>query len=101
MDLFSEERSADVVAASFGETADPRLRQVMTSLVRHLHAFVKDVELTEAESPPRALGESIALDEKGTPCPVSGQVTGPGRAAAAGLENPFRTLTFDIGLLRS
>jgi protocatechuate 3,4-dioxygenase beta subunit len=30
-------------------TADPRLRQVMQSLVRHLHAFVKEVELTEAE----------------------------------------------------
>jgi hydroxyquinol 1,2-dioxygenase len=46
---FSEERSADVVAASFGGTPDPRLRRVMQSLVRHLHAFVKDVELTEAE----------------------------------------------------
>ena len=46
-ELFSEERSAEVVAASFAGTADPRLREVMTSLVRHLHAFVKDVELTE------------------------------------------------------
>ncbi|TDD35854.1 6-chlorohydroxyquinol-1,2-dioxygenase [Actinomadura sp. KC06] len=48
-ELFSEERSADVVAASFAATPDPRLRQVMTSLVRHLHDFVKDVELTERE----------------------------------------------------
>jgi protocatechuate 3,4-dioxygenase beta subunit len=46
---FSEERSAEVVAASFDGTPDPRLRRVMQSLVRHLHAFVKDVELTEAE----------------------------------------------------
>ena len=46
---FSEERSAEVVAASFDETPDARLRQVMQSLVRHLHAFVKDVELTEEE----------------------------------------------------
>jgi protocatechuate 3,4-dioxygenase beta subunit len=46
---FSEERSADVVAASFSGTSDERLREVMTSLVRHLHAFVKDVELTESE----------------------------------------------------
>ncbi len=30
-------------------TEPPRLRQVMQSLIRHLHAFVKDVELTEAE----------------------------------------------------
>jgi protocatechuate 3,4-dioxygenase beta subunit len=47
--LFSEERSAEVVAASFANTPDPRLKQVMTSLVHHLHAFVKDVELTEEE----------------------------------------------------
>ena len=46
---FSEGGSADVVAASFSGTPDERLRQVMTSLVRHLHAFVKDVELTESE----------------------------------------------------
>lgn len=46
---FSEERSADVVAASFEGTPDPRLRRVLQSLVRHLHDFVKDVELTEAE----------------------------------------------------
>jgi hydroxyquinol 1,2-dioxygenase len=48
-ELFSEERSAEVVAASFVDTPDPRLRRVMTSLVQHLHAFVKDVELTEEE----------------------------------------------------
>jgi len=134
--LFSEERSAEVVAASFAGTPDPRLRQLTTALVKHLHAFVKEVELTEAEwgyaidfltrtghmsdgarqefillsdvlgvsmlvetinhrsggvatestvlgpfhmveSPPRALGENIALDGKGTPCLVSGRVTGP------------------------
>ncbi len=48
-ELFSEERSAEVVAASFEDTPPPRLRQLLTSLVRHLHAFVKDVELTEQE----------------------------------------------------
>lgn len=47
-ELFSEERSAEVVAASFAE-APPRLREVLTSLVKHLHAFVKDVDLTEEE----------------------------------------------------
>ena len=134
-ELFSEERSAEVVAASFA-AAPPRLREVMTSLVRHLHAFVKDVELTEEEwaqavdfltrtgqkcdatrqefilmsdilgvsmlvetinhraaggstestvtgpfhvvdSPPRALGDTIALAGEGDPCLVTGQVTGP------------------------
>jgi protocatechuate 3,4-dioxygenase beta subunit len=48
-ELFTEERSAEVVAASFAGTSDPRLRRVLTSLVHHLHAFVKDVELTEEE----------------------------------------------------
>src|SRR2546430_9985593 len=40
--------TADVLRR-FDATEDPRLRQIMQSLVRHLHAFVKDVELTEAE----------------------------------------------------
>jgi protocatechuate 3,4-dioxygenase beta subunit len=142
-ELFTEERSAEVVAASFAGTSDPRLRQVLTSLVHHLHAFVKDVELTEeewgtaiafltrtgqmcddvrqefillsdvlgvsmlletinhrtggtstestvlgpfhmVESPPRELGDDIALDGKGESCLVTGQVTGPGGEPLAG-----------------
>lgn len=30
-------------------TADPRLREILTSLVRHLHAFAREVKLTESE----------------------------------------------------
>src|SRR5437870_3458422 len=37
------------VLRRFEATEDVRLRQIMCGLVRHLHAFVKDVELTEAE----------------------------------------------------
>jgi hydroxyquinol 1,2-dioxygenase len=33
----------------FEGTPDPRLREIMLSLTRHLHAFVKEVQLTEAE----------------------------------------------------
>ena len=33
----------------FSQTPDARLRQIMLGLVKHLHAFVKEVELTEAE----------------------------------------------------
>jgi len=47
--LFEEARSAEIVAASFRGTPDARLRQIMTSLVSHLHAFVKDVRLTPEE----------------------------------------------------
>jgi hydroxyquinol 1,2-dioxygenase len=37
------------VEASFDGTPDPRLRQVMRALTRHLHAFASEVELTEDE----------------------------------------------------
>jgi catechol 1,2-dioxygenase len=30
-------------------TSDPRLREIMVSLVKHLHGFIRDVHLTEAE----------------------------------------------------
>ena len=37
------------VIASLQGTPDARLKEIMTSLVKHLHAFAKDVQLTEAE----------------------------------------------------
>ncbi|HMD64656.1 MAG TPA: dioxygenase, partial [Stellaceae bacterium] len=37
------------VLQRFAETPDPRLRQIMLGLVKHLHAFVKEVDLTEPE----------------------------------------------------
>jgi len=36
-------------SASFDKCTDPRLREIMRALVRHLHAFATDVHLTEAE----------------------------------------------------
>ncbi|HWM04520.1 MAG TPA: dioxygenase [Actinophytocola sp.] len=39
----------DRVVESFADARDPRLREITTSLVRHLHAFLADVRLTEAE----------------------------------------------------
>ena len=39
----------DQVVASFDQAQNPRLRQVMQSLVRHLHAFALDVELSMEE----------------------------------------------------
>jgi catechol 1,2-dioxygenase len=44
-----EEDVTDSVVAEMSRTADPRTRQILESLVRHLHGFVRDVELTEAE----------------------------------------------------
>ncbi|MET7241855.1 dioxygenase [Methylobacterium sp. EM32] len=46
------ERQQDVTPAVLevmARTRDPRLREIMTSLVTHLHGFVRDVRLTEAE----------------------------------------------------
>ncbi|MBB4374042.1 catechol 1,2-dioxygenase [Bradyrhizobium sp. cir1] len=46
------EREQDVTVAALAvmeRTSDPRLRQIMVSLVKHLHAFVRDVRLTEKE----------------------------------------------------
>jgi len=46
---FTEETAADAVVESFGPQTSPRLREVLVSLVRHLHAFARDVELTIPE----------------------------------------------------
>lgn len=46
---FSEAASAEVVNARMGANADPRLRQVMTSVVKHLHEVIKEVEPTHDE----------------------------------------------------
>lgn len=37
------------VLERFGQTQEPRLREIMLSLIRHLHAFAKEVELSEPE----------------------------------------------------
>ncbi|MQA11026.1 MAG: 6-chlorohydroxyquinol-1,2-dioxygenase [Pseudonocardiaceae bacterium] len=46
---FTEQNAADAVAESFAETPDPRLKEILTSMVRHLHGFVREVEPTLAE----------------------------------------------------
>ena len=43
---FTAETATDAVVASFAGTPDPRLRDVLSSLTRHLHAFVREVEPT-------------------------------------------------------
>jgi len=37
------------VLAAMEKTGDPRLREILTSLVRHLHQFVREVKLSEDE----------------------------------------------------
>ena len=47
--LFTEAESADIVIERLDGCEDPRFRQVMESAIRHLHAFVKEVEPTVEE----------------------------------------------------
>ncbi|MGK5440479.1 dioxygenase [Micromonospora sp. URMC 105] len=44
-----ESQLVERVVASFDDTPDPRLRELMQALTRHLHAFVREVRLTEEE----------------------------------------------------
>lgn len=44
-----EERLIENVLRSFEGCQDPRLKEVMESLVKHLHGFIRDVRLTEPE----------------------------------------------------
>lgn len=45
----TQDNITQAVIASFADTPDPRLKEIMTSLVQHLHAFAREVRLTEAE----------------------------------------------------
>lgn len=130
---FDEHSATEAVVRSHGAVQDPRLREILAALIRHVHDFVREVELTPeewargidfltatgqacgptrqefillsdvlgvsmlvdaianrapsgatpstvlgpfhmVESPPRALGDSIALAEGGEPCLVTGTV---------------------------
>ncbi|SIS99340.1 dioxygenase [Paracoccus saliphilus] len=46
---FTEEQSVSTVNARMGVDISPRLREVMSCLVKHLHEFAKEIELTQEE----------------------------------------------------
>ena len=54
----------DEAVASLEGTADPRLKELLTGLIRHLHAFARETRLTQAEWE-RAIG---FLTETGQTC---------------------------------
>src|SRR5215203_7107613 len=48
--IIAREQDVTVAASAVMErTSDPRLREIMVSLIKHLHGFIRDVRLTEAE----------------------------------------------------
>ncbi|MFI5013528.1 MAG: dioxygenase [Hyphomicrobiales bacterium] len=49
MQDLNEKSVTDAVLAQMAETPDARLREVMASLVRHMHDFARDVNLTPPE----------------------------------------------------
>src|SRR5436189_1955325 len=49
MPYVTEANLTDVALERWKDIPDPRLRQVMQSLIKHLHAFVRDIEPTQAE----------------------------------------------------
>lgn len=49
MTYFVEEASVETVNARIGIDTDPRLAEIMAGVVKHLHAFVKEVKLTSDE----------------------------------------------------
>ncbi len=61
---FNEKSITQAVIDRLSQTDDPRFKKVMTSLVTHLHDFVRDVRLTEAEW----IGAIQFLTEVGQTC---------------------------------
>ena len=49
MAQYNESTVTQAVLDSVAHCSDPRFKTVMTSLVKHLHEFVREVDLTEAE----------------------------------------------------
>ncbi|MGY2004747.1 dioxygenase family protein [Blastococcus sp. SYSU DS1024] len=49
MQLVTEENITDLAVERWATARDPRLAEVMTALVRHLHDFAREVRLTEDE----------------------------------------------------
>ena len=45
----TEQNIPEAVIETLADTKDPRLKTIMTALVKHLHGFIREVELTEQE----------------------------------------------------
>ena len=65
MIIENQQQLTAAVLEVMGRTPDPRLREIMTALVRHLHDFVREVHLTEAEFQ-AAIGFLVALGQQTT-----------------------------------
>ena len=49
MRTVTKDNITDVFSGYFGEDTDPRVREVLTALARHIHEFAREVDLTHEE----------------------------------------------------
>jgi hydroxyquinol 1,2-dioxygenase len=66
MIIEKQEDVTKVVLAEMHRTPDPRTKELLTALVNHLHAFVRETKMTEREFQ-AAIGHVIAIGQKTTP----------------------------------
>src|SRR5262245_49343927 len=66
MIIENQAQVTDAVVEAFARTAEPRTREILLSLVRHLHGFIRDVRLTEWEFQ-EATRLIAAMGQKTTP----------------------------------
>jgi catechol 1,2-dioxygenase len=66
MIIKTQEDVTKAVRERFAATPDPRLREIMDALVRHLHGFAREVRLTEEEFE-KAVGYIVAMGRHTTP----------------------------------
>ena len=79
MPLIDEDHITQAVIACHAGAEDARLRDVMTSLVQHLHAFAREVKLTEDEwrAGLRFLAEAAQAPGAATGLAAAGQAAEP------------------------
>lgn len=63
MFIEAENEVTPAVLAAMENTADPRFKEIITTLVRHLHDFAREVRLTEPEWE-RAIGYVVELGKR-------------------------------------
>lgn len=49
MPAITKDTLTDAVIATITDDADPRFREIMTALIRHMHGFVREVDLSQEE----------------------------------------------------
>jgi protocatechuate 3,4-dioxygenase beta subunit len=62
MIIANQQQVTPAVLEAIARSPDPRFREIMSALVRHLHDFCREVKLTEREFE-RAIGYAVALGQ--------------------------------------